>query len=115
MAKRRGGFPGMGGGMNMQGMMKQVQKMQEEMLKAQEEAEKQEFDVSVGGGAVKVRMNGKKELLEVKIEEDLLNPDDVDMLEDLILAAVNEVYRKTEAAISSSMEKVTGGLNIPGL
>lgn len=114
MAKRRGGFPNMGG-MNMQGMMKQVQKMQEDMLKAQEEAEKQEFDVSVGGGAVRVRMNGKKELLEIKIEEELLNPEDVEMLEDLLLAAVNEVYRKTDAAVSSSMEKITGGLNIPGL
>lgn len=114
MAKRRTGYPGMGG-MNMQGMMKQVQKMQEEMQKAQEEVEKKEFDVSVGGGAVTLRMNGKKELLEVKIDEDLLNPDEKEMLEDLLLSAVNELYRKTESAIGSSMEKITGGLNIPGL
>lgn len=114
MAKRRGGFPNTGN-MNMQGMMKQVQKMQEEMLKAQEEAEKQEFDVSVGGGAVTMRMNGKKELLEVNIDEDLMDPEEKEMLEDLLLAATNELYRKTEAAIGSSMEKVTGGLNIPGL
>lgn len=114
MAKKRGGYQNPGG-MNMQGMMKQVQKMQEDMLKAQEEAEKLEFDVSVGGGAVTLRMNGKKELLEVNIDDDLLDPEEKDMLQDLLLTAVNEIFRKTEAAIGSSMEKVTGGLNIPGL
>lgn len=114
MAKKRGGYPNMGG-MNMQGMMKQVQKMQEEMAKAQEEAEKLEFDVSVGGGAVTLRMSGKKELLEVNIDDDLLDPQEKDMLQDLLITAVNEIFRKTEAAIGSSMEKVTGGLNIPGL
>ncbi|NLY35996.1 MAG: YbaB/EbfC family nucleoid-associated protein [Tissierellia bacterium] len=114
MAKKRGGYPNMGG-MNMQGMMKQVQKMQEDMLKAQEEAEKLEFDVSVGGGAVKLRMNGKKELLEISIDDDLLDPEEKEMLQDLLLTAVNEIFRKTEAALGSSMEKVTGGLNIPGL
>lgn len=102
------------GGMNMQGMMKQVQKMQEDMLRAQEEVEKQEFDVSVGGGAVTLKMNGKKELLEVNIDEDLLDPEEKDILEDMLIGALNEIIRKTEAATSSSMEKITGGLNIPG-
>lgn len=105
----------MGGGMNMQQMMKQAQKMQEEMMKAQEEIEKQVFDVSVGGGAITMKMTGKKEVLEVNIDEDLMDPEEKDMLEDLLISAVNELVRKTEAATSSSMEKLTGGLNIPGL
>lgn len=103
------------GGMNMQSMMKQVQKMQEDMQKAQEEIEKKVFDVSVGGGAVKLKMNGKKELLEVDIDEDLLDPEEKDMLEDLLISAVNEIFRQVEEVSSSSMEKLTGGLNIPGL
>lgn len=113
MSKRRGGFPGMGG--NMQNMMKQVQKMQEEMAKSQAEAEEKVFDVSVGGGAVRVSMNGKKELLSVQLEESVVDPDDVEMLQDLILSAVNEVIRKADEAMNQTMSKFTGGLGIPGL
>lgn len=113
MAKRRGGFPGMGGG-NMNNMMKQVQKMQEEMLKAQAEAEEKEFDVTVGGGAVKVTISGKKEITAIELEESVVDPDDIEMLQDLLISAVNEAFRKADEAMNDSMGKVTGGLNIPG-
>lgn len=114
MAKRRGGFPGMGGG-NMNNMMKQVQKMQEEMLKAQEEAEEKIYDVSVGGGAVKVTITGKKEITAIELEESVVDPEDIEMLQDLLISAVNEAFRKADEAMNDQMGKLTGGLNIPGL
>lgn len=114
MAKRRGGFPGMGGG-NMNNMMKQVQKMQEEMLKAQEEAEEKIYDVSVGGGAVKVTITGKKEITAIELEESIVDPEDIEMLQDLLISAVNEAFRKADEAMNDQMGKLTGGLNIPGL
>ena len=115
---RGGGFPrnmGMGGMGNMNNMIKQAQKMQEEMLKAQEQLNEQEFEASVGGGAVSVKANGRKELVELSISPDAVDPDDVEMLQDLIVAAVNEGMRKVDADSSAQLGSITGGLNIPGL
>ncbi|WP_425446852.1 YbaB/EbfC family nucleoid-associated protein [Dethiothermospora halolimnae] len=109
----KGGFPGGMG--NMGGMMKQVQKMQKKMAKMQKELEEREVEVTAGGGAINVKANGKKEILEVKIDEEVVDPDDVEMLEDLIVAAVNEAIRKADDMVSKEMGKVTGGMNIPGL
>lgn len=100
---------------NMGNMMKQVQKMQKDMAKAQEEAEAKEFESSAGGGAVTARVNGKKELLAISIDEDVVDPDDVEMLQDLIIAAVNEALREADEATAKVMGKLTGGMNIPGL
>lgn len=114
----KGGFPrnmGMGGMGNMSNMIKQAQKMQEEMMKAQKELHEQEFEASVGGGAVSVKANGKKELTELKLSPDAVDPDDVEMLEDMILSAVNEVLRKADEAQANNLKGLTGGLNIPGL
>lgn len=111
MAKgRRMGIPG-----NMNNMLKQVQKMQKQMEKIQAEIEEKELEVTAGGGAITVKVNGKKELLDIKIEPDVVDPDDVEMLQDLIVAAVNEALRKAEEMAAKEMSKVTGGMNIPGL
>ncbi len=107
----KGKMPGMG---NMGNMMKQVQKMQKEMARLQEELEQKTVDISVGGGAVTVVATGKKELKEIKIKPEAVDPDDVEMLEDLILAAVNEALRKAEEMMTGEMAKITGGLGIPG-
>jgi len=112
MAKQR--FP-MGGMGNANNMIRQAQKMQQEMLKAQEEIEQTEFDASSGGGAVTVKMNGKKELIEINIKPEACDPDDVEMLQDLILTAVNDVIQKVDEANNAKMSKLTGGINIPGL
>jgi len=109
----KGGFPGMPGNMN--NMMKQAQKMQQDMLKAQQELEEKTVEASVGGGAITVTVSGKKELLKIKIDPDVVQGDDIEMLEDLILAAVNEGMRKADEMAASQMNKITGGLNIPGL
>ena len=114
----RGGFPrnmGMGGMGNMNNMIKQAQKMQEEMMKAQEELNQQEFEASVGGGAVSVKANGQKEILEIKISPDAVDPDDVEMLEDMLVSAVNEVIRKADEAAANNLKGLTGGMKIPGL
>lgn len=115
----KGGFPrGMGnmGGMgNMNNMIKQAQKMQEEMLKAQESLSEQIIEATVGGGAVSVKVNGKKELIELKISPDAIDVDDVEMLEDMITSAVNEAMRKADEAAAGSLSRITGGMNIPGL
>ena len=106
-----GGFGGGGGGGNqMQQMMKQAQKMQAEMAKVQEELESKVVDATVGGGAVSVAVNGKKEVLSITIKPEVVDPDDVEMLQDLILAAVNEAIRKADEMAESEMGKVTGGL-----
>ncbi|WP_430884492.1 YbaB/EbfC family nucleoid-associated protein [Fusibacter sp. JL216-2] len=110
MAKRKQQMPG-----NMGNMMKQVQKMQAQMQKTQEEIENKEFTASAGGGAITVKVNGKKEMLGIEIDEDVVDPDDVEMLQDLILAAVNEAMRTADDAMSKEMGKLTGGMNIPGL
>lgn len=111
----RGGFPGMGGGGNMNNLLKQAQKFQKQMEKMQEEMESKHFDASVGGGAVKAVVTGKKELVDIKIKEEVVDPDDVEMLQDLIITAVNEAMKKAEMETSGEMNKLTGGMNIPGM
>ena len=109
MAKR-GGYPGMGGGMNMNNMMKQVQKMQKQMEDAQKALEEAEFSATAGGGAVEVTMTGKKVLTKVTLDPDAVDPDDVEMLEDLIMVAVNDAMKQVDEANSSSMARMTGGM-----
>jgi len=105
---------GFGGGMNMN-MIKQAQRMQQNMLKMQEELENKEFTASVGGGVVSATVNGKGALLSVTISPDAVDPDDVEMLQDLIVAAVNEASREAEETSANEMKKLTGGLSIPGM
>ncbi|MGI6668095.1 MAG: YbaB/EbfC family nucleoid-associated protein [Acetivibrionales bacterium] len=109
----RGGFPGFGGG-NMNNLMKQVQKMQRDMEKLQAELQEKEVEATAGGGAVKVVATGKKEIKEIIINRDVVDPDDVEMLQDLVLAAVNEALRKADEMVGSETAKITGGLGIPG-
>ena len=109
----RGGMP-MGGGMNMN-MMKQAQKMQQELLKMQQEMETKEFSASSGGGMVTASVNGKHEVTALEINPEAVDPDDVEMLQDLVIAAVNEAMRTAEADSAASMSKLTGGLNLNGL
>ena len=112
----RGGFPGgMGGGGNMNNLLKQAQKLQKQMEKMQEELEDKTFEATVGGGAITATVNGKRELLKIKIKEEVVDPDDVEMLEDLILTAVNEAMKRAEEETSTEMNKLTGGMNIPGM
>ena len=99
----------------MNNLMKQAQKLQKEMAQAQQELEEKEFEASVGGGAVLVKVNGKKEVLSIKIKEEVVDPDDVEMLEDLVLSAVNEALKKAEEETANKMGKLTGGMNIPGM
>ena len=106
----RGGFPGGFGGGNINNLMKQAQKLQRDMEQAQKELETKEFEASVGGGAVLVKVNGKKEVLSINIKEEVVDPDDVEMLEDLILAAVNEAMHQADEASSNMMSKMTGGM-----
>ncbi len=104
----RGGFPGMGGG-NMQQMIKQAQKMQQNIQKLQEELEAREFEGSAGGGMVQVKANGKKELTQILIKPEAVDPEDVEMLQDMVLAAVNQVMRLVEETSEAEMAKLTGG------
>ena len=106
-----GGF----GGGNMQSMLRQAQKMQEDMAAKQEELEAREYDVAAGGGVVNVKINGKKEILSVKLSPEIVDPDDIETLEDLIVAAVNEGIKKVESVSSEEMQKITGSMNIPGM
>ena len=108
MAKR-GGFPGGMPG-NMNNIMKQAQRMQKQMEEAQKALEEQEVTASAGGGAVEVTVSGKREVLKVKLAEEVVDPEDIEMLEDLIVAATNEALRKVEEASAASMSKITGGL-----
>ena len=100
---------------NMNSVIKQAQKMQEEMERVQQETEEEQVEATSGGGAVKVVVNGKKELISIKLDPDAVDPDDVETLEDLIMAAVNEGVKKAEEIMSERMGAITGGLNIPGL
>jgi len=95
--------------------MKQAQQMQQKMMKLQEEIAQRTLDASVGGGMVTVTVNGKSEVLRIKIEPQVVDPNDVEMLEDLILAGVNEALRKAQEMMAEEMSKLTGGLKIPGL
>ena len=108
MAKR-GGFPGGMPG-NMNNLMKQAQRMQRQMEEAQKQMEELEATASAGGGAVEVTVSGKKEVLKVKLAEEVVDPDDIEMLEDLIVAATNEALRKVDEASQQSMSKITGGM-----
>lgn len=111
---RRGGFPGMGGGfggMNINQLMKEAKKMQADMEKSQDELQAKEFEATAGGGAIFVKVSGGKQIKEIKINKDVVDPDDVEMLEDLIMTSVNEAFRKVDEAQAASF----GKYNIPGL
>ena len=112
---RRGGFPGGMGGGNMNAMLKQAQKMQAELAKAQDEIKEMSFTGTSGGGMVKVTVNGEMELVNLTIDPDALDPEDVDMLQDMIMAAVNEAVRGVNELANKQMGAITGGLNIPGM
>ena len=104
----------MGGG-NMQQLARQAQKLQQQMAKMQEEIEAREFEATAGGGMATAKVNGKKELLSIEIKPEAVDPDDVEMLQDLIVAAVNEALRQAADAMEQGMGKMTGGMGIPGL
>ena len=105
---------GMGGGpQNMNAMIKQAQKMQEDMAAKQAELEVLEYEVAAGGGAVRVKINGKKEILSVNIDPEVIDPDDKETLEDLIVAAVNEAIKKVETVYNEEMQKITGSVGLP--
>mgnify|MGYP001633842018 FL=1 len=110
---KRGGFPGMGGfgGMNINQLMKEAKKMQADIEKSQTELQAKEFDATAGGGAVSVKVTGSKEIKEITIKKDVVDPEDVEMLQDLILTCVNEALRKVDSAQAASM----GKYNIPGM
>lgn len=110
----RGGFPGMGGG-NMNNLIKQAQKFQKQMEDMQKDLESKSFEATVGGGAVTAVVNGKKQLIDVKIKPEVVDPDDVEMLQDLIISACNEAFKKAEDESAGEMKKMTGGMNIPGM
>ena len=109
MAKR-GGFPGGGMPGNMSNLMKQAQRMQRQMEESAKELESKEFTAAAGGGAVEVTVTGKKEVSKVKLDPEAVDPDDVEMLEDLIMAVTNEALRKADEASAANMAKLTGGL-----
>lgn len=111
----RGGFRGMPGGMNQAAMMKQAQKMQQEMLRMQEEMENKTYSASSGGGMVTATVNGKHELMNLEIDPEAVDPDDVEMLQDMVIAAVNEALRAADTDSANSMSRLTGGLNLGGL
>ena len=96
-------------------LMRQAKKMQQEMAKIQEEAKKKTVEASAGGGMVTVTANGGMEIISIKIEREVVNPDDIEMLQDLIIAAANEALRRAQQMVSEEMSKVTGGLNLPGV
>ncbi len=109
----RGGFPGMGG--NMQQLARQAQKLQQQMTKMQEELDAREYEATAGGGMVTAKVNGKKELLALTIKPEAVDPDDVEMLQDMVMAAVNEALRTASETSEREMGKLTGGMNLGGL
>ena len=113
MAKNN--FRGMPGGMNQAAMMKQAQKMQQEMLRMQEEMETKTWSAAAGGGMVTATVNGKHEVVDLKINPEAVDPDDVEMLQDMIIAAVNEAMRTADAEAAQNMSRLTGGMNLGGL
>ena len=106
------GIPGMGGGMNMN-MLKQAQKMQQDMMRMQQELQEKEYQAAAGGGVVSATVNGKHELKSLIIDPEAVDPEDVEMLQDLIVAAVNEAMRSADADAAETMQKLTGGLGLP--
>ena len=111
----KGGFRGMPGGMNQAAMMKQAQKMQQELLRMQEEQENKTYTAKSGGGMVSATVNGKHELTDLQINPEAVDPDDVEMLQDMVIAAVNEAMRNADSDAAAGMSKLTGGLNLGGL
>ena len=111
----RGGFPGMGMGGNMQQLARQAQKLQQQMAKMQEELEEREYEATAGGGVVTAKVNGKKELVALTIKPEAVDPDDVEMLQDTVMAAVNEALRTATETSEKEMGKLTGGMNLGGL
>ncbi|MCL2839961.1 MAG: YbaB/EbfC family nucleoid-associated protein [Defluviitaleaceae bacterium] len=109
------GFGGMPGGMNMNNLMKQAQKMQKQMAEMQEALTNKTLEVSAGGGAIKVTINGEKQIQALTISPDVVDPDDVEMLQDLVISAVNEAIRQMDESTNAQMSKITGGMNMPGL
>ena len=111
----KGGFRGMPGGMNQAAMMRQAQKMQQDLLRMQEEMENKTFTATAGGGMVSATVNGKHEIVGLEINPEAVDPDDVEMLQDMVIAAVNEAMRAADADSASNMSRLTGGLNLGGL
>ncbi len=107
---------GMGGGpQNMNAMIRQAQKMQEDMEALQADLDAREYDVSVGGGVISVKINGKKEILNIDLKPEIVDPDDIETLSDTLVAAVNEAIKKVEDTNAAEMQKITGDINVPGL
>ena len=113
MAKNN--FRGMPGGMNQAAMMKQAQKMQQELIRMQQEQETKTYTATAGGGMVSATVSGKHELVDLKIKEEAVDPDDVEMLQDMVMAAVNEAMRTADSAAAENMSRLTGGMNLGGL
>ena len=113
MAKNN--FRGMPGGMNQAAMMKQAQKMQQELIRMQQEQETKTYTASAGGGMVSATVNGKHELVDLRINPEAVDPDDVEMLQDMVIAAVNEAMRAADTEAANNMSRLTGGLNLGGL
>ena len=107
---------GMGGGpQNMNAMIRQAQKMQEDMEALQAELDEREYDISAGGGAVNVKINGKREIISIGIKPEIVDPDDIEMLSDILVAAVNEAIKRVDETNNSEMSKLTGNVGLPGL
>ena len=107
---------GMGGGsQNMSAMLRQAQKMQEDMAMLQEDLDSREYDISAGGGVVEVKINGKKEILNINIKPEIVDPDDIEMLSDILVAAVNEAIKTVEDTNANEMSKITGSMGLPGM
>lgn len=111
----KGGFRGMPGGMNQAAMMKQAQKMQQDMMRMQQELEAKTYSATAGGGMVKAVVNGKHQVEQLQINPEAVDPDDVEMLQDMVIAAVNEAFRAADVETANSMSRLTGGLNLGGL
>ncbi len=107
---------GMGGGpQNMQAMIRQAQKMQEDMAAKQEELDAREYDISAGGGVVNVKINGKREILAIDLQPEIVDPDDIETLSDILVAAVNEAIKRVDETNNAELNKITGPMNLPGL
>jgi len=105
---------GMGGAQNMQAMIRQAQKMQEDMATKQAELDAREYDVSAGGGVVKVKINGKREILAIDLAQEIVDPDDIETLSDILVAAINEAIKRVDDTNNDEMGKITGAMNVPG-
>ena len=111
----KGGFRGMPGGMNQAAMMKQAQKLQQQMMQMQQEQEAKTYTAKAGGGMVSATVNGKHELVNLEINPEAVDPDDVEMLQDMVIAAVNEAMRSADTDAANNMSRLTGGMNLGGL